>query len=114
MTSTHSDALREAGERHNKLKQDMQALRKDFDFYEVTFVQAKPLCKHSGVENLPTGMIFKDGKKVEHSSLRPSEFKGFMSRLAEHAEPEALGATAPDTGLAARLKLENWVAAYNF
>lgn len=86
----------------------------EVDFYEVNFVQAKPLCKHSGVENLPTGMIFKDGKKVEHSSLRPSEFKGFMSRLAEHAEPEALGTAAPDTGLAARLKLENWVAAYNF
>ena len=86
----------------------------EVDFCEVNFVQAKLLCKHSGVENLPTGMIFKDGKKVEHSSLRPSEFKGFMSRLAEHAEPEALGATAPDTGLAARLKLESWVAAYDF
>jgi len=86
----------------------------EVDFCEVNWVKAKPLCKHSGVENLPTGMVFKDGKKVEHSSLRPSEFKGFMSRLADHAEPEALGAAAPDTGSATRLELDNWVAAYNF
>ena len=86
----------------------------EIDFYEVNFVQAKQLCKRSGVESLPTGMIFKDGKKVEHSCLKPSAFKEFMSRLAEHAEPEALEAAAPDTSLAARLDLENWVAAYEF
>eukprot|EP00964_Phaeocystis_antarctica_P057254 scaffold33859_cov64-Phaeocystis_antarctica.AAC.3 len=86
----------------------------EIDFYEVNFVQAKQLCKRSGVESLPTGMIFKNGKKVEHSCLKPSAFKEFMSRLAEHAEPEALEAAAPDTSLAARLDLENWVAAYEF
>ena len=58
----------------------------EVDFCEIDFVHAKALCKHCGVEKLPTGMIFKDGKKVEHSCLRSSEFSGFMSRLTEHAE----------------------------
>ena len=58
----------------------------EVDFCEIDFVQAKALCKHCGVEKLPTGMLFKDGKKVEHSCLRSSEFSGLMSRLAEHAE----------------------------
>ena len=80
----------------------------EVDFCEIDFVQAKALCKHCGVEKLPTGMIFKDGKKVEHSCLRSSEFSGFMSRLAEHAEHAehanaesgalALGARAGRTG----------------
>ena len=77
----------------------------EVDFCEIHFVQAKALCKHCGVEKLPTGMIFKDGKKVEHSCLRSSEFSGFMSRLAEHAEHAnaesgalALGARAGRTG----------------
>ena len=82
----------------------------EVDFCEIDFVQAKALCKHCGVEKLPTGMIFKDGKKVEHSCLRSSEFSGFMSRLAEHANAEhaehanaesgalALGARAGRTG----------------
>ena len=34
----------------------------EVDFCEIDFVQAKALCKHCGVEKLPTGMIFKDGK----------------------------------------------------
>ncbi len=77
----------------------------EVDFCEIDFVHAKALCKHCGVEKLPTGMIFKDGKKVEHSCLRSSEFSGFMSRLAEHAEHAnaesgalALGARAGRTG----------------
>ena len=80
----------------------------EVDFCEIDFVHAKALCKHCGVEKLPTGMIFKDGKKVEHSCLRSSEFSGFMSRLAEHAEHAehanaesgalALGARAGWTG----------------
>ena len=77
----------------------------EVDFCEIGFVRANALCKHCGVEKLPTGMIFKDGKKVEHSCLRSSEFSGFMSRLAEHAEHAnaesgalALGARAGRTG----------------
>ena len=77
----------------------------EVDFCEIDFVHAKALCKHCGVEKLPTGMIFKDGKKVEHSCLRSSEFSGFMSRLTEHAEHAnaesgalALGARAGRTG----------------
>ena len=66
----------------------------EVDFCEVNFVQAKLLCKHSGVENLPTGMIFKDGKKVEHSSLRPSGFKSFVKKLMAFAEPESPGSAA--------------------
>ena len=53
----------------------------EVDFCDIDFVQAKALCKDCGVEKLPTGMIFKDGKKVEHSCVRSSEFSGFMSRL---------------------------------
>jgi len=80
----------------------------EVDFCEIDFVQAKALCKHCGVEKLPTGMIFKDGKKVEHSCVRSSEFSGFVSRIAEHAdhaehanaesEALALGARAGRTG----------------
>ena len=62
----------------------------EIDFYEVDFAQNKPLCKHMGVESLPTGMIFKDGAKVEHTSLRPSGFKSFVSLLVQHAAPGAL------------------------
>ena len=60
------------------------------DFYEVDFTRSKPLCSHLSVEGLPTGLIFKDGQKVEHSSMRPSQFKKFMGKLSEHFEPEAL------------------------
>eukprot|EP00320_Phaeocystis_rex_P014677 CAMPEP_0119080588 /NCGR_PEP_ID=MMETSP1178-20130426/112710_1 /TAXON_ID=33656 /ORGANISM="unid sp, Strain CCMP2000" /LENGTH=185 /DNA_ID=CAMNT_0007063209 /DNA_START=44 /DNA_END=601 /DNA_ORIENTATION=+ len=56
------------------------------DFYDIDFSRNKPLCKHCGIEKLPTGMIFKDGEKVEHSSLRPSDFKKFMGKLMGHAE----------------------------
>ena len=61
----------------------------EVDFCEIDFVQAKALCKHCGVEKLPTGMIFKDGEKVEHSSLRPTSFKGFGKTLMAFAEPES-------------------------
>ena len=64
------------------------------DFYEVDFAQCKPLCKHMGVESLPTGMIFKDGAKVEHTSLRPSGFKSFVKTLMAFAEPESPGSAA--------------------
>ena len=66
----------------------------EIDFYEVDFSQCKPLCKHMGVESLPTGMIFKDGEKVEHSSLRPSGFKSFVRKLMAFAEPESPGSAA--------------------
>ena len=75
----------------------------EVDFYDVNFSQAKPLCKHSGVESLPTGMVFKDGVKVEHSSLRPSDFKGFMGKLAAHVGPGVSGAAVPVTGSPTRL-----------
>ena len=66
----------------------------EIDFYEVDFSQCKPLCKHMGVESLPTGMIFKHGEKVEHSSLRPSGFKSFVKKLMAFAEPESPGSAA--------------------
>ena len=41
------------------------------------------------MESLPCGIIFKDGEKVEHSSLRPTSFKGFVKTLMAFAEPES-------------------------
>ena len=72
-----------------KYKRVAKANSGEIDFYEVDFAQCKPLCKHLGVESLPTGMIFKDGEKVEHSSLRPTSFKGFVKTLMAFAEPES-------------------------
>ena len=72
-----------------KYKRVARANSDEIDFYEVNFSQCKPLCKHLGVESLPCGIIFKDGEKVEHSSLRPTSFKGFVKTLMAFAEPES-------------------------
>ena len=60
-------------------------------FYEVDFSSCPSLGTHMGVESLPTVMIFKDGAKVEQSSLRPSDFKSFVKTLMAFAEPESSG-----------------------
>ena len=72
-----------------KYKRVAKANSDEIDFYEVNFSQCKPLCKHLGVESLPCGIIFKDGEKVEHSSLRPTSFKAFVKTLMAFAEPES-------------------------
>ena len=63
-------------------------------FYEVDFSSCRALGTHMGVESLPTVMIFKDGAKVEHCSLRPSGFKNFVKTLMAFAEPESSGSSA--------------------
>ena len=63
-------------------------------FYEVDFSSCPSLGRHMGVESLPTVMIFKDGAKVEHCSLRPSGFKNFVKTLMAFAEPESSGSSA--------------------
>ncbi len=60
----------------------------EIDFFEVDFSKCKPLCKHLGVQSLPTGIIFKDGEMVEHRTLRNKEFQAFMRRLDEVAAGE--------------------------
>ena len=63
-------------------------------FYEVDFSSCPSLGTHMGVESLPTVMIFKDGAKVEQSTLRPSDFKSFVKTLMAFAEPESSGSSA--------------------
>merc|ERR1719399_2130033 len=60
----------------------------EIDFFEVDFSKSKPLCKHLGIQSLPTGIIFKDGEMVEHRTLRNKEFQAFMRRLDEVAAGE--------------------------
>ena len=46
-----------------KYKRVAKANSDEIDFYEVNFSECKPLCKHLGVESLPCGIIFKDGRR---------------------------------------------------
>lgn len=81
-----------------KFKRLARAYPEGVDFFEVDFSRCKPLSKHCDITMLPTGIILKQGKLVEHAPIRSSDFKAFKGQLAVHAEdssaPPALGVSS--------------------
>ena len=82
----------------SSVKRLARAYPEGVDFFEVDFSRCKPLSKHCDITMLPTGIILKQGKLVEHAPIRSSDFKAFKGQLAVHAEdssaPPALGVSS--------------------
>lgn len=81
------------GPKYERVAKGMQ----EASFFEVSFDEAKALCKQQGILSLPTVHVFAKGEKLAETSLTVNGIKRFEQELAKLALEQAGSYVARNT-----------------